>query len=72
MGKTFYTVEYAVFGADKTSIAYFDDRAKAYAFYNSGDYLDKPVAHHLKREDKIYLYEYLVSITDYNLSDKKW
>lgn len=44
MAKTFYSVNYAIWGRSGISTKWFDNRDQAYAFADH-DYRDKPVAH---------------------------
>lgn len=51
--KTFYTVKHFSSWTGTTTEKWFDDRAKALAFYEAQEAADKPVAHTLRNEDRI-------------------
>ena len=63
MKKTFYSVKYAVMGKGQ-SVAWFDDKNKAYEFANH-DYRDNPVRHTVSNPDKIKACEERVMMTNY-------
>ena len=64
MKKTFWSVKYAVWGADGTMEAWFDDKAEAVEFANA-DYRDKPVRHTVSKQGTIRHYDALVADTRY-------
>lgn len=51
--KTFYTVKHFSSWTGTTTEKWFDDRAKALAFYEAQEAADRPVAHTLRNEDRI-------------------
>lgn len=59
--KTFYSVKYAVWGADGTSVKWFDNKEAAENFYKKHDHVDKPVAHRCSKPETIKEYEDLVA-----------
>lgn len=65
--KTYYTVNYATWGADSVGTATFDSKAAAYEFYNTGEYRDKPLAHSVSRQDKIDQYDLDVAMTAFEM-----
>lgn len=67
MSKTFYSVIYAVWGADNKKIAWFDDKQAANNFANH-DYRDAPVMHNVKNPETIKKYDELVAMTAYELA----
>ena len=50
--KTFYSVKFTAWGADRTSVAWFNDREEAYKFADH-DYRDNPVAHCVRNAETI-------------------
>lgn len=62
--QTYYSVEYSVWGADKTKTAWFDNKEEAEEFA-AHDYRDAPVAHKASKLDKIAKYGELVAMTKY-------
>lgn len=63
MRKTFYSVEFAVWGADRTSTMWFDNLAAAKEFA-AHDYRDNPVAHTYSRPEKIAEIESIINEQD--------
>jgi len=66
MRKTYYSVQYGIWGANKPGIAWFDSKEEADRFA-SHDYRDDPVRHTYSREDSIRDAEELVMMTRYAL-----
>ena len=67
MKKTFYSVKYAIWGADHTSTAWFDNKTDADRFANH-DYRDNPIAHTYSRPESITAAEKRVQDTiEYDL-----
>ena len=66
MTKTFYTVDYAMWGCDGVSRAYFDNKADAEKF-SERDYADKPVRRTLTNPEKIRQYEHNVWLEKYTI-----
>ena len=52
MGKTFWSVDYAVWGSDFLHVKWFDNKDAAFEFA-SQDYHDRPVAHHFRSAKSI-------------------
>ncbi|MEG1012300.1 MAG: hypothetical protein RSE54_10575 [Ruthenibacterium sp.] len=59
---TFYSVTYAVLGADHPETAWFASKAEAAAF-SGRDYYDAPVAHRCKNPETIAKYAELAEYT---------
>ena len=68
MSKTYYSVSYAVWGADNKKEAWFDDKAKANNFA-SHDYRDNPIIHNVSKPEAIKKYDELVAMTNYELAN---
>jgi len=68
MAKTYYSVVYRNWGADRASEAWFDNKEKAYNFANH-DYRDAPIMHRVSRPEKIKECEELVGMTEFNLAN---
>ena len=64
MTKTFWSVQYSVWGADRPRTAWFDNADKAKDFA-SRDYRDNPVRHTYKKPEKIRQAQDLVSLTSF-------
>ena len=64
--KTFYTVTYRSWGANKPTTAYFNNKPSADKFARR-DYADKPVRHTLSDKRKIAEFETEVAETSYML-----
>ena len=62
MTKTFWSVKYAIWGADRTSTAWFDNKEEADEFAKK-DYRDLPVRHTVRKPESISIYEDLVERT---------
>lgn len=60
MKKTFYSVEFAVWGADSTSTMWFDNLEEAKKFANH-NYRDNPVRHTYSNPEKIAEIESIIS-----------
>lgn len=67
--QTYYSVEYSVWGSDRTKTAWFDNREEAEEFA-AHDYRDNPVSHRTSKLDKIAEYDKLVAITNYERKNK--
>lgn len=65
MRKTFWSVKYSVWGADRPRIAWFDNKADADTFARR-DYTDKPISHTYSNAAKIAEAQELV--TQFNLN----
>jgi hypothetical protein len=65
--KTYYSVDYSVWGSNIKHTAWFDNKEEAYKFA-AGDYRDNPVTHRVSRPEKIAQYDELVTMTQYNLN----
>lgn len=61
MKKTFWSVKYSVWGADRPRTKWFASKPEALEFYGSTDYVDKPVAHSYSRPEKIAEIEEMIS-----------
>lgn len=70
MKKTFYSVRYMALGADKASMAWFDDYERAKEFSKS-DFRDNPVRHTFSDPKKIKEAEELVQI-EQSYSFRHW
>ena len=66
MRKTYYSVQYGIWGANKPGTAWFDNKEEADRFA-AHDYRDDPVRHTYSREDSIRDAEELVMMTRYAL-----
>ena len=62
--KTYYSVVYRKWGADKSTTAWFDDK-KAAEEFSDHDYRDNPVAHHVSNSETIKDYDERVAMTQY-------
>lgn len=61
MKKTFWSVQYGVWGADRPGKKWFASKPEALEFYENTDYVDKPVAHTYSRPEKIAEIEEMIS-----------
>ncbi len=66
--KTYYSVDYSVWGSDSTKTAWFDNKEEAEAFA-SHDYRDEPVMHKASKLDKTTKYDKLVAMTNFELQE---
>lgn len=64
MKKTFWSVTYAMWGADGTMEAWFDNKVEAVEFADA-DYRDEPVRHTVSKPETIRHYDELVARTRY-------
>lgn len=63
--KTYYSVVFGVWGADKPGEAWFDNKKEAEEFADH-DYRDNPVAHHVSKAETIKEYDEYVAWTKYS------
>ena len=68
MKKTYYSVVYRSWGADRANEAWFDNKEEADKFA-SKDYHDTPVAHHVSAPATIEKYNELVAMTAFELAN---
>ena len=65
--KSFWSVVYRTWGADREYVAWFDNKDDAYNFANH-DYRNSPIRHNYLSASRIKDAEELVNMTKYNLS----
>lgn len=65
--KTFWSVDYSVWGNNGVSTAWFDSKTEAEEFAKK-DYRDLPIRHTVSRADTISKYDELVSMTKYEFA----
>ena len=61
--ENFYTTKYRAWGADRYTIATFDNKDNALDFYNKTDYCGKPIRHTVKKVDTINKFKDAVATT---------
>jgi len=68
MKKTYYSVVYRSWGADRANEAWFDDKKEAEKFADR-DYSDNVVTHNVSKLETIEKYDELVAMTAYEFTN---